>query len=318
MSPTETLDEHYDYVAEALGDGEVVPLLGAGANLCEPGRHGWQPGKNLPDGGELSRYLADKCRYPADDPSDLLRVSQYAQARRSERTLYKYLHGVFAARYEFTVIHQFLAGLPALLEQATGTRRHQLIVTTNYDDALEQALEAAKEPFELFWYRAPSQQARGMLVHKPPDSEPRQIERANEYHLSVEDRTVVLKIHGAVSRDEEGHDSYVISEDDYIRFLAETSLGELIPATLLATLLNSHILFLGYSLRDWNLRVILQQIAAHRDRTLDSWAVQREVEDIDRMLWERRLVSLHEVPLETYVAELAKRIATVDDEHQPT
>jgi hypothetical protein len=311
MPLTETLDEHYDYVAEALGEGAVVPLLGAGANLCEPGRQGWQPGENLPDGSELSRYLADKCRYPADDPGDLLRVAQYAQARRSEGTLYKYLHGVFAAHYDFTVVHQFLASLPALLERATGVRRHQLIVTTNYDDALEQALTAAKEPFELVWYRAPSQQSRGTLVHKPPDGEPRPIELANEYHLAVDDRTVVLKIHGAVSRSEGGRDSYVISEDDYIRFLAETTLGELIPATLLSTLLNSHILFLGYSLRDWNLRVILQQISAHRDRALDSWAVQKDVEDIDRMLWERRMVSLQEVSLESYVAELGKRMAAL-------
>jgi hypothetical protein len=312
----ETLDQHYDYVAEALGEGSVVPLLGAGANLCDPARHGWREGENLPDGGELSRYLAAKYHYPAEDAGDLLRVSQYAQAMRGDGTLYKSLHRVFAADYGYTVVHEFLARLPSLLEQAGGLRRHQLIVSTNYDDALEQALTAANEPFELVWYCPPDQRSQGTLMHKPPDGEPTPIERPNEYHLPVEGRTVILKIHGAVSRTAGVRDSYVISEDDYIRFMAETTLQELIPATLLATLLNSHILFLGYSLRDWNLRVILQQISAHRDRELDSWAIQKDVDDIDRALWDCRKVRLQEVALDSYVSELSKRISTPNDDQQ--
>jgi hypothetical protein len=303
----ETLEEHYGYVADALKRGRVVPLLGAGANLCEPGRQGWQQGKNLPDGSELAQFIAIMCTYPGADRADLLRVSQYAQVKRGDGSLYDRLRDVFAANYGYTTVHDFLARLPGLLEASGGARKHQLIVTTNYDDALEQALIKAGEPFDLVWYSA-REPHEGVFMHMPHGAEPRPIERPNEYHLPVDDHTVILKIHGAVSRAHEGDDSYVVSEDDYIKFLTHTSLQELIPSTLLAKLFTSHILFLGYSLQDWNLRVILHQIATQRDLSRDSWAIQREVQEVDRALWDYRDVRLHEVALDTYVEELRERM----------
>lgn len=316
MSPLEeTLDEHYDFVAEALNSGSVIPLLGAGANLCDPARRGWELGKNLPNGRELARYLAQKYRYPGKDADDLLRVSQYAQAKRGDGTLYDYLHDVFGASYGYTAVHSFLAKLPSQLEDLGGERRHQLIVTTNYDDALEKALNDAGEQFDLVWYLAVRRRSgvAGKFMHKPPDEDAREIECPNEYLLSVADRTVILKIHGAVSRLDRKSDSYVISEDHYIEFLTHTTLHELIPKTLLATLLNSHFLFLGYSLQDWNLRVILHQIWMEREQSRDSWAIQNEVHAIDRALWGTRGVRLHEVGLDSYVGELSKRVLAAGD-----
>lgn len=304
----ETLDEHYDYVSEALSRGSVVPLLGAGANLCEPARHGWKLGENLPAGGELSQYLATAYTYPGADREDLLRVAQYAQAKRGDGTLYDHLRDVFAASYGYTAVHQFLARLPASLKAAGGAAHHQLIVTTNYDDALEKALKDAGEPYDVVWYSTHRRSSQGRFFHKPPDGPARVVECANEYKLPVEDRTVILKIHGAVSRENVTEDSYVVSEDDYIEFLTHTTLHELIPSTLLAKLFTSHILFLGYSLQDWNLRVILHQIATERDMGRDSWAIQKDVQEVDKDLWDCRNVRLHEVALDEYVAELDRRM----------
>jgi SIR2-like domain len=305
---SERLEDHYGYIADVLKRGRVVPLLGAGVNLCDPARERWRPGENLPDTGELSSYIAETCNYPGADRGELLRVAQYAQATRGDGTLYDHLHDIFTAAYGYTVVHAFLANLPGALESAGGARHHQLIVTTNYDDALEQALVAAREPFDLVWYASDRHVAQGRFLHKPPDGEAKVIERPNEYHLPIGERTVVLKIHGAVSRTDFHRDSYVISEDDYIKFLMNTRLQDLIPVTLLAALFESHILFLGYSLQDWNLRVILHQIASQRDLGRDSWAIQKEVEEIDKTLWDYRDVHLHQVSLDYYIAELSTRM----------
>jgi hypothetical protein len=205
-------------------------------------------------------------------------------------------------------VHEFLARLPASLQAKGGASVHQLIVTTNYDDALEQALIAEQEPFDLVWYATHSESFGGKFVHKPYGEEPCPIDCPNEYRLPVDERTVVLKIHGAVFRDDLDNDSYVISEDDYIKFLTHASLQELIPATLLAKLSKSHILFMGYSLQDWNLRVILHHMMSRRVLRRDSWAIKKDVHDVDRMLWEMRDVHLHEVALDAYVAELDKRM----------
>ncbi len=53
------LEPHYRIVLRTLAEGRVIPLLGAGVNRCgRPPDAGWGTGTYLPDGGELSRYLA--------------------------------------------------------------------------------------------------------------------------------------------------------------------------------------------------------------------------------------------------------------------
>ncbi len=309
MSATVSLESHYSNVVKALRKDKLVFLLGAGVNLCDPARDGWEMGENLPGGRELSRYIADECRYPGEDRDNLLRVAQYAAAERTVGALYEDLHDVFAAAYGYTSVHSFLARLPALAGRTIGRPVHPLIVTTNYDDALEQAMDRAlepPEPYDLLWYCVPGKNTPGRLYHRPPEGEPTPIEVAKKYEASLGERVAILKIHGAVSRNGTTRESYVISEDHYIDFMAESSLQELIPPALLSRLLNSHILFLGYSLQDWNLRVILQQIANQQDFQLDYWAVQRGVSKIDKVLWGKREVRLYDADLGAYVAGLER------------
>jgi hypothetical protein len=179
-------------------------------------------------------------------------------------------------------------------------------VTTNYDDALERAFGEAGEPFDLVTYIAEGED-RGKFVHWPPGEGPTVIDRPNEYRRLVpEERTVILKIHGAVDRsDPDGQwDSYVITEDHYIDYLARTDIANLIPVTLAAKLRRSHFLFLGYRMRDWNLRVILHRIWGEQKLKYKSWAIQLDPDEIDREFWEMRGVDILEVPLERYVEAL--------------
>ena len=70
---------------------------------------------------------------------------------------------------------------------------------------------------------------------------------------------------------------------------------------------DGHFLFLGYSMRDWNLRVILSRIWGAQQLDLKSWAVQREPADprareIEEALWrDRGDVDLLYVELGEYV-----------------
>lgn len=129
--------------------------------------------------------------------------------------------------------------------------------------------------------------------------------------MDPKQRTVVLKIHGTVDRDDERQDSYVITEDHYIEYLTRTNPSELIPAKLLEKLVHSHFLFLGYGMRDWNLRVILHRIWALRELDWTSWAVQDRVDRLDEKLWRTRQVDLHECRLTDYVAGLTAALDEV-------
>ena len=308
---------HYNDVARALRRGTVVPLLGAGANLCERGEdERWEKGRTLPSGAELSEYLAGLYAYPGADAGNLQRVSQFAQVARGEATLYDDLHEVFTATFEPTLLHTFLAALPLRLEEIAGQRRHQVIVTTNYDDVLEEAFRRASEPFDVVYYRAASNRTRshGRFWHAPFDDEERPIERPTRYdRLPLGERTVILKVHGLAWRTRGSkEDSYVISEDDYIEYLAAAGPTTFLPKSLMAVLVDNHFLFLGYSLRDWNLRVILHQIDAARDRERDSWAIHRDVDPIDSALWRARDVHVLDTPLAAYVRTLDEHLVAHD------
>jgi hypothetical protein len=302
-------DLHYTTVAAAIADGDVVLFLGAGVNLCgRPKGACYQLGKYLPSGGELAEYLANRFAYSEGDKKDLLRVSQYAALTRGTGPLYQKLYDVFAAKYPTTPLHQFLAALPALLREK-GYPPYQLIVTTNYDDVLECAFEAAGEPFDLVCYVAEGKQS-GKFWHQPPEGEARLIEKPNEYHdLSLDQRSVILKIHGAVDRaGVVEQSSFVITEDHYIDYLTRTKISGLVPVGLAAKMRTSGYLFLGYGLRDWNLRVILHRIWGEQPLSYQSWAIQLDPKQLDRKFWMKRDVEIVNQRLEDYIAALDKRM----------
>jgi len=303
------LDAHYEMVFKAITDGRVVPFFGAGVNLCgRPTEMAWQHGQYLPSGGELAEYLAQEFGYPSSEMQDLVRVSQYVTVMIGSGPLYEELHSLLDADYQPTPLHQFFATLPAVLREKGYPRPYPLIVTTNYDELMERAFQAAGEPFDLVSYVAEGEQ-RGKFLHWPPEGEARLIEKPNEYRgLSLDQRPVILKIHGAVDRATGERDSFVITEDHYIDYLTRTDISNLVPVTLAAKLRRSHFLFLGYSLRDWNLRVILHRIWGEQKLTWKSWAIQLNPQPIDQEFWRKRDVDIFNVHLEEYIATLSERM----------
>jgi hypothetical protein len=300
-------EAHYALVTKALAEGRVVPFLGAGASLCgRPAEAGFERGKYLPSAGELVEYLSDA--YPPGEPRDLLRVAQFVYVMEGSGPLYERLRQLFDAHYPVTELHQLLAALPGLLRAKGYPDRHLLVMTTNYDDLVERAFEAAGEPHDVVWYVADGD-SRGKFRHRAPDGQARVIERPNEYGaLSLAERSVVLKIHGAFSRANPDEDSYVIAEDHYIDYLTRADVAGLIPVTLAAKVKRSHFLFLGYSLTDWNMRVILQRIWGTQQLTYKSWAIQRAPRPLDIEVWKKRGVDILDVDLATYVRTLRERL----------
>jgi hypothetical protein len=307
-------EEHYLQLSDLIATGEVVPFLGAGANMCDrPDETPWETGRFPPSGSELAQALAERSRYPARDSYDLLRVSQYVDAVLGERQLYRYLRAIFAVDYPPSSLHHFLAALPALLREQGSPQ--PLVITTNYDDLVERAFDERAEAYDVVWYEAKGGSLGGKFLHRGPDGKTVAIERPNKYtHLSLSERPVVLKLHGAVDRNDPKGDSFVITEDNYIDYLSQGDIGGQIPMTLRERMADSHFLFLGYSMRDWNLRVILNRIWGAQELDLKSWAIQREPDDpiakkIEETLWSARGdVDLLYVPLREYIGRLSAEV----------
>ncbi len=302
-----TLEEHYEQLLPLLVQGRVIPLLGAGANRCGRPAGPRREGVDIPDGNELASYLVQGRGYPDGEQLDLLRVSQFIAVKLGTGELYHSLRQVFQYQYPPTPLHVLLASLPAL-RRSLGLTGASVIVTTNYDDSLELAFAAVKEPYDVVTYIADGDDA-GLFVHRPSGGEPNVIRVPNEYTgFALAERSVIVKLHGAIDRSDADEDSYVITEDDYIAYLTRTDLSGMLPTTLSAQLSSRHFLFLGYSLRDWNLRVILHRIWSKQRRRYKSWAVQLHPQELDMAFWQDRDVGIFDVSLDDYVAELARRL----------
>ena len=244
----------------------MIPFLGAGASLVErPADVNWQQGGYLPSGSELADYFAKSYQFPETGPLDLVRVSQYVDLAAGHATLYEELHSIFAGRYEPNKLHRLVANFPVALRAAESTGR-----TARDHDQLRRLAGARlrRPPTSRSTSSAtpPSRRAGHASCTCGPMANAVAIAKHTDYHgFDLAERSVILKIHGAVDRQDEARDSYVITEDDYIDYLARGTSRDR-PAYLMARMRTSHFLFLGYGMRDWNLRVILRHIWAEQPR----------------------------------------------------
>jgi SIR2-like protein len=305
----DNLDEVYDLIARRLGRGKVIPVLGAGVNLCErPPDVQWQRGSRyLPSGQELAQELARDVPHQFPDGFDLARVAQYLAASEGAGPLYQELHELFDADYPPTLLHHFLARL-SRQTRTDGARECMVFLTTNYDELLEKAFQSLDEPYDLVTYIAEGRD-RGLFRHSPFDGSPTIIRVPNEYtEIRLDQRAVIAKIHGAVDR-VGGLDSYVITEDHYIDYITRADVGSLFPVMLAAKLKTSHFLFLGYSLRDWNFRVMLYRLSGQQEgMTFKHWAMQPRPDPIDRVAWDERGVDIIPARIDEFVDAIERRL----------
>lgn len=280
-------------VARALLSGRLVPVLG--------------PGSTSDNGGNLASRLAEEFDCPEEHRGDLTRVSQYVAVTQGVGPLYDRLHDLFAEDHDPGPIERFLAGLPEVA-RSHGVD-HQLLVTTGYGHALERAFEERREDVDIVSFVALGPD-RGRFLHRSPDGSEMVVAVPNAYaELSLAERPVILKIHGGVDPlPDRGRESFVVSEDDYIGYLAQSELANVLPVTLAAKLRRSHLLFIAYPVVEWSLRVFLHRVFSDQPISYRSWAVLPGAKPIQNEFWRQRGVDLFDMALEDFVADLERRL----------
>jgi DNA-binding SARP family transcriptional activator len=280
--------DHLAEVVSALLAGRLVPVLAPIVDLA-------------PD-------LAGRFAYPPGDVVETARVSQYAVTLRGYGPLHDELRAAAASRGP-TALHRFFASLPPLLRDRG--LPHQLLVTADYDDALERAFAEAGEEVDVVAYLAAGVN-RGKFCHISPNEGTRVIDAPDDYatEISLDRRTVILRVRGrfdaSPSREWE---SFVVTEDDHLDYLRRADLAGGLPVGLAAALRRSHFLFLGYAVRDWCLRLVLSRICAETPLAYRSWAVTSDPRPTEAELWRDVGVDLERAPLEPYLDALALAVA---------
>lgn len=298
----DVMEPPYGILRDYFQRGDIVPFLGAGASLGPRAKDAVFKGPDpdfLPTGGELSEWLARKCGFPEQPATDLARVASYFQIQSTREDLTDSVRQVFQPDYAPRAIHELLADSPKPL----------LIITTNYDDLIERAFRSRKKPFHLVTYPEGDENAGSVVCWKHGDDKPIVTPPADLALKVGEDATIIYKMHGSIMKEEalRQWESFLITEEDYVRFLSRmTSSGSVIPATFMVHLRKSALLFLGYGLRDWNMRVMLEMLQSGRDKgkRRPAWAIQYKPLPVERRLWDHRHVRIFDIDLETFAARM--------------
>jgi hypothetical protein len=311
----------YGEIAALLKKGEVVPFLGAGVNFGarQPPDAKWNAKDSdfLPSGVELSRFLADMSNFPAendDETSDLAKVSSYFVETSARRRLREHLHSIFNRDFEPSSIHHYLAEV--------ARNSPLLIVTTNYDDLTERAFNRLGVPFDTVVHPTDRKDVEASVLRWKHGQEEPEVVPPNQLFIDLKQTNVIYKMHGTVDRLTAKWDSYVITEDDYIDFLSRMTGQMAVPAQFMRHFRTRHFLFLGYGLRDWNLRVVLKNLRTvlptvdeasqstdddGEEEELRSWAIQFNPSDLETELWNARKVKIYDVDINGFVNKLRER-----------
>jgi SIR2-like domain len=319
--PATKQDINYSWIAKALKNGRVVPFLGAGASI----------GCGLPSGRKLAEILVSEGEFPDQDGRDNLALvaSYLAQIRGDSNVLKDLLREHLSIEAKPGILHECLASIKAL----------QLIVTTNYDDLIEQAL-APRQPWIVVdrgepgnvWLRLKDrawEEVEAITLQKSMVEIEQKIRREKITEISKkmysgkmdeneakilrekanEPKPIIFKMHGSLDRTDRRKDAFLITEEQYVDFLGRPKHG-LIPPMLEAMMQGQNFLFLGYGLKDWNVRVMLRKLMLMRPPADNVvwWAIVREASASEKELWGAHNVRMYEVELDEFAKQLQDQL----------
>ncbi|QUE53132.1 SIR2 family protein [Luteolibacter ambystomatis] len=226
-----------------------------------------------PSASELAHEIAMNGGLPAwylSDSQNLSRVASYYELTydcfssdcddQAEGSLRHILETKFRNCGRPGDIHHFLAENADLFP---------LVVTTNYDTLIEDAyIEKGRSFVRVVQITGNAEKVGSIkyeIFSKAGGDGPIASQKSEEVGTNVLNSIVakvglpvIYKMHGSVESRE-----FVITEEDYVRFLARLSLNggmRVLPDFISACNPHMKFLFMGYSLEDWNFRVILENI----------------------------------------------------------
>ena len=288
----EMSDAALDYLAREVKRGQCILFLGSGVHApSPPGGPNYFDAERPLMASELSQELADlekfKARFPKESEYHLPRVAQHYEVKRGRWNLIDNVKmAVLEQKKPSKILHE-LAGLD-----------FPLVMTTNYDCLFELALQAiGKDPI--------------LSVYDPSGKD----ETLDVVKLDP-GRPFISKIHGDIRQPE----SLVITDEDYIQFVLRMSSKEPydpVPMTFKFYLRRWPTLFLGYSLTDYNLRLLFKTLRWHVDkaRLPEMYSVDRYPDPLVVDVWsaQNRLINFIVQDVWTFVPQLYQKVKGVND-----
>ena len=278
-------------IEDAIRQKKCILFLGAGVHVPPPNdlqqRWPYPVDQRPPLGSALSEHLAQKLdlarQHPNESLRNLGRTSLFYEVARGRRQLIDELRQAVDIGKQPSPVLQALADL-----------QFPLVITTNYDKLLERALARAGCIPRVSIYNPDSHGPTEDLRDDPDPKQP-----------------FLFKIHGDIDKPE----SIVITDEDYIQFIlrmGDDKVYSPLPETFHYHFVRWTTLFVGYSLLDYNLRLLFKTLRWKIDLASipDSYSVDRFPDPliVDVLSNRQRLVRFVVEDIWTFVPELYRRI----------
>lgn len=269
-------------IFNAIASGKCLPFLGAGActNFLKPDG---QEEAGLLTGSQLAELLAKKCQYTNGSVYDLPKIAEHFlyENNGDRHALETAVRDLLQKRCAPRPIHTALAQLCQI----------RVVMTSNYDTLLESEL---------------GNYDRKLIKHIYNPTNP----KTGHFQGTIffGERDVILhKMHGSI--DDPG--SMVITESDYIHYLAHLhDLDRGMPEYFRRTIIPQFtLLFLGYSLQDWNFKVLWEGVlATHASPYLqrDAYAIMRKPSHQQAKHWIKKNIDILDMDLTDFAVKLAE------------
>jgi hypothetical protein len=243
---------------EQIQKGNVVLFCGAGISMGPGG---------LPSAWQLTQGLAERAELGDVGGMDLPEVAQAYELKLGYQSLVQYvINRIDDPKYSPLRPHQLIAALP-----------FNKIITTNWDNLLEEALRQALKPFV-------------------------KVVRDSDIAFADEEKVLLIKLHGSV----EQKDTLVITGDDYYDVFYRLPEIAKVVGAYFAT---RTILFLGFGLADEDFRRLYHEVVRHLGRhKRRAYAVQLHPGDLVVKYWEHKNVQVIGCDATEFLEEVERRL----------
>ncbi len=325
MAKTELKHPQMLAIARGIHNGYCIPFLGAGVNVVS------DDAKGLPVGSQLAEKINSKLGLLSNDPKNLSLVTLQTQ--------------LTLGRWDvINSLKEFLPDLeiePSPLLETLAALPFNTFITANYDRLLELALQRKDKTFEIVIQISQGfdkgiaslkqsfnklQTYEGILVYKIhgtlldgaiPNSN--KFNNINEKSIEFLKNVLPEKLKNRYCTnipDAQKCSPVIVTEEDYIEFLSTFSAVSetvknktAIPEFIIKRIQGKKIwLFLGYSLKDWDVRAIyrafIEKIPEYEGRM--SYAIMKESSDEWEKLWSKKDIEIINLDLSVFADQLKK------------
>jgi hypothetical protein len=273
--------------------GECILFLGAGVHAppSEGSKYKYPEESRPLLGRKLVEKMAEACRFENQFPDEALDLQRVSLCYELTQGLGRYELVDFLSKH----VQENKQPSPAL--EMLAALPFKIVITTNYDHLFEKALERFnKDPYKFIYDPATPANGRTPDLNTDPTKE----------------RPMLFKMHGDLDK----RSSIVITDEDYINFvqrMAEKDEVHPVPQTIRFRMLRWPTLFIGYSLRDYNLRLLFRTLRWKVDPANfpESYSIDKRPDGLVLKVWQdqRRFITFLVQDLWEFVPKLYEDVS---------